>query len=225
MAGKRFSKGNKGLKKAKYSAVKKEDKYQNMAMSKMQKQINLLKSLPERKYFDVSSNYPTILSTPIIFAISKDITAGTSDNTRSGDSVRFTSLNFRFYLPLPIGGTALGTQVRVIIFRWLDNYQNHTPVSTDILAINSVFSPYVIETNQSYRILCDKVFTLSPMRNPDVTFRCNKLLHHSTGKWDSSIILNGPTTGHYWCMIFTDQGAMVNAINGNVYSRIRYVDC
>lgn len=199
---------SKNVKKAAFKATDKVDKYQNTAIEALNRKVNKIAKLPELKYFSVNTGVITATTSPQWFlGISKDIQNGTGDNNRIGDNVIAKYLHLKGTITM---GSLLqqSNVVRLILVRYKENYQNGGPLTGDLLLTPDYRSFYKPETKrQEYSILYDKTYVLTPQNKPTLQVKIHKRLGGAKICWETGTITNGPTSGHYYLLMISDQPA------------------
>lgn len=90
---------------------------------------------------------------------------GLGVNDRIGDKITPVSLKVRGFITQALNASTVPTQIRMVLFRWLDNTLNNTPLSASTqvfeLALASAFkSQFSVANRDSFEVLYDKTYTL-----------------------------------------------------------------
>lgn len=135
--------------------------YSNYSMNKAI--ARSLSRFVEAKYFDIKTTVSTVNnSTPYMQSLT-NITQGSGDSQRVGDSIKLQSLqlNLNFYANVL---AAVATTYRLIIFKWNPNDGSTAPVIGQILNTGGVsdgYEPLYLPNRDfraQYHILYDKTF-------------------------------------------------------------------
>lgn len=123
----------------------------------------------EKKHFTVSSGgFQTVSDTGTVTSIS-NVTQADTDTGRDGDQLYIRSLELQWQCDV----IDTYNTMRIIIFQWYQNDSTSTPAVGDILQTLSnssgVISPYNHDQRFNYRILYDKVVTLT-QGNTDASY-------------------------------------------------------
>lgn len=173
----------------------------------------------ERKFCD------TVVSNPFLTTGTLDansaISEGTDYNQRDGLSVKGTSLYIRGTVNLSGTGPIVDTNARVIFFQDSDN-TGSPPTASDLLESVTVNSPINHTNGKRFKILSDKVYSLSPNGS---TARHYKIFIPKIGhiRWSNST--TGTREGHLYCLWLADTNTSpVSLTTHNYFARLRYID-
>lgn len=206
---------NNTVKKATEKATKSVDKLQNKAIKSIARKVKTLANQSELKnYTDNSGTLNVTTAGQWYSAFSKDVVNGTGDNDRIGDVVTCKSLHIKgtIYLNSVLSSVAM---CRLILVRFKDNYYNSNPNIVDLLNTNDYRSFYNTETQpEEFSILHDKTYSLSEIKTPQIYFKIHKSLKNGKAHWNTGTVLNGPTSGHYYMYLISDQ-ATASAVQVN----------
>lgn len=157
----------------KYAGSKTERVYKPVPrISTINKKIKKIEDSIELKYIDVL--YNNDIDTVGDVVLLNGIANGDTASNRTGNEVMLTSIQFRMGINTNAANVNGGQSVRCIVF-W-DKQANGAlpqlagtpgPISTTGLLNNSVvtdlvYSPYMYEAQERFRILYDKIITLNP---------------------------------------------------------------
>lgn len=187
----------------------------------------------EKKHLDKESTGAYISTTPAL-SILTDMSQGTSDITRVGNSILSKSIQGRGFIYWNTGGAA-SQIMRVMIFRDAENTDGTPPNISNILEttgpISSINSPLKISEAGHFHIIHDKIYTVDAYR-PMVKIKWfNKfpVLKDKQGRRIKGIHakFNAGTTsawaeGAIWLLVVSS-----SATNGPGiawYSRYRFID-
>lgn len=186
------------------------------------KQINRVSEL---KYHDVQVTSQAIAYDSVYVVDLLAPAQGDSVTTRDGDSLYIKNHRVKMEL-LRDSATGIDTAGRVLIIQWLEDSASGAPTLSDVLADTTRFdgtiSPYLINSSKKFKVLYDKVFTLSENNGPDY--------RHLTAKLRPlvrKIKFNaGATTGvgKIYLMAFSDRPAATSPPVLTMYSRNRFLD-
>lgn len=172
----------------------------------------------ERKFIDQSGSY-TQGSTAQTVSLTQ-IGQGVTASTRNGLSVKATSMNFRSFVRINPSSTGpVNFRVAIVI----DTMNAGTvPTYADVFESTSIVAPLNKENTPRFKVLCDKVFRLTPgaSANGLQEFHCyKKLIHHIRYS-------GGLTTdfreGNMFCVTQSDDNT--NLPTHQYYSRVNYID-
>lgn len=210
---KRFAK-NKTLKKTKYVAKKKEDKLQNIVLTKLTRRVHALERLPEIKNFTENSGLLSVTSSGSWYnAFTKNLVYGDNDNQRIGDVVTMKSIHIKG--SININTLTSAAFVRLILVRYKQNFANYNPAAGDLLATNDFRSFYNTETQKDeFTILFDKTYSLVQGTNSaQQQIKIHKNLHNARCKWDSGLVNNAAADGHIAMYLISDQPSYYPFVN------------
>lgn len=142
-----------------------------------------------------------------------NITVGTTNNQRIGNSVTAKSIHLRFKATMHPSATA--TQIRMIIFRWKQD------APSSVTSILQSASPISFKTEtQRYQsnILFDKVFNLNTDR-PEM-FRQMKIKYNEHVGFNEANVQ--PTSHAPWILLLSDEATNVPAVS--YFTRMYYTD-
>lgn len=150
--------------------------------------------------------------------------------TRTGNMITPTSLRFRMSCRIdPLSNYDMD-YVRVIVYQWMENHNDHPPTSGNIIqtswsAQQNVLSVLAQTGKNEFRVLYDRTKRISRERNPDqLLFECNipgsKL---RPIRWSGA----NPTHGHIKVLAFTqmnNHASPNDEIDFFYHSMLRYTD-
>lgn len=166
----------------------------------------LIGSTQEHKFYQRHVAGSAISTTGAGEDLSAHIVQGDTDSMREGDNLTLTKV--RMFGTIEVADTT--NLMRVILFRykpvatptWAELLEGGTPALADI------YRPYRKDTASLFHICYDRVFTLSTVSKPQVSFQ--KIIYgKKLGKKKVSYN-GGGTTGadHLWLFILSDSGAV-----------------
>lgn len=96
-------------------------------------------------------------------------TQGVPDTSRVGDRIKLASTMWICY-SVTVAANITSTRCRVILFQWHPSSQLAIPTAANILLVGptgaiDTFSPYIHDLRSQFKILYDKVHTLSSVTN------------------------------------------------------------
>lgn len=143
-------------------------KYNSKNQSLAKKAYKLAKKAykaPELKYVNIAGALTAPTTTGTMQLLS-NISQGTTNNTRLGDTVKPTSVRIR--MKMNLNASATSSQVRIIVFRWVSESPATSSVA-DILDTSTVTSFKADDTRYQSQFLMDRVYTLNTDR-PEIFF-------------------------------------------------------
>lgn len=130
---------------------------------------------PEYKFLDWTNATFSPSTVPETFGDISWLSAGTNEITRTGNTIKVTSLQGQLILKKATAATA--TDIRIVIFSAADP-DGVAPSWTDVFETADVNAFRNKDTGRSYKIMYDRKFTLdanTPIRNVKIY---KKLQHH-----------------------------------------------
>lgn len=190
---------------------------------------------PELKHHDVVENrrelFNSFLSTAMYNLTS--ISQGTQDTQRIGDRIQLKSILVRLLLQYNTNPQDRTPLIRIIVFQWKEDNGAVAPLPQNILQSatggvpGDVLRPYTLDTNQTYKVLFDKIFSLSINAGSDtivsdiyINKKFGKLIEYS----------NAVTTGtnQIYLMAVTSDNIGITTLGElplmTMRSRVRYTD-
>ena len=167
---------------------------------------------PEAKFIEPSDSI-SVSTTGDINHLTA-IAGGTSRNERTGRKIMGKSLVQRW--KFTINASATSTNIRLIQFRWFDD---SAPTVTDILEAAHTLEVYKTETSEKYRVIMDKLITLSTNR-PKTAFKTYmRIMHPITYTGSASTDYQ---RGQIFTLAVSDEAT--NTPTMVVRGRLRYTD-
>jgi len=215
-------KKNNTYKKVQSKASKPTDILQNKVLKNLQVQVTKLKKRTELKTLDFTGS-STINNTGQLIAYSINIPNGPANGERIGNEIKLFSLSAKFNFSFDITNTGQVSQIRVMIFRYKDNYDNLAGFLQPQLWLENIetISPYKPEAKESFVFYVDKVIQLSLQRNPQQIFNKYIKLNNLKATYNDTVG-NVAANNHLFCYVFSDQP--VNQPSMNTYFRLYYSD-
>lgn len=206
---------------------------------------------PERKFIDSNGSCsPATLAigassagdsgtptNPNSYFLINGISQGTDATTRIGRKIKMKSLQIRWTVSTQLPATGLNPaglvagDVRVLVV--YDRQCNGVlPAVTDILqsgTVSCVTSPMNLNNRERFIVLVDKFFHLDPQGPGSHVFRCYRKIPASA----QDVIFNAGNAGTIADIVTgavivvtatTVQATVAGAIDGNMYTRIRFLD-
>lgn len=147
-----------------------------------------------------------------------NIAQGDSDSTRDGSSIKIASIFARGYVQIHASATA--SIVRLILV--LDKQTNQAIyASTDLLLTDEVTSPLNIDNGRRFKVLWDKVITLSQDK-PIVQFKYFKKLPIHIRYDNSAAAITSLTQSSLSLLRLSNEAT--NTPTVHIDARLRYVD-
>lgn len=217
------------LVKAKSTATKKEDKYQNEAISRLQRSVSKLRKSQELKLADNFNQVPalTLNNNGSIWRVTT-LDEGTDYNQRIGLNVNIRSIQMRYLAASDVTNYPSGvscTRWRIIVFR---DMENTIPAPTDLLqALGGgirVSSPLNHINLERFKIYYDNTFVHS-LNGTNATER--KMFKKIGG---AKCTYSGPSnlnidSGQIYVFIINDLSSSITNVQSLEYFfRIRYTD-
>lgn len=181
---------------------------------------------PEQKFLDKSISDSVIPSTGTTSLVLTNMGQGVTADTRTGISIRASSIYINFKLYRNANATQLYDSVRVLLFIDTNQDENATyPVTADLLtsdtAPNNINSTYNIRKAGRFNVLHDKVYTLTEVR-PALNMKVYKRIGHHLRYQGSGTGAADMRQGQIYLMFITDQS--VNGPGQTCQTRFRYYD-
>lgn len=173
--------------------------------------------IPEHKWYDTIPTGLAVPNVPFILALD-GIPQGVGQSNRIGDSVKASSLFYRFSLTKGLTDSI----VRVIWFIWKSN---DIPAASDILQNSGTTTSYISPLNRdrgmNIRVLHDRLYTLGAGETQLQVEKQTKRLWF-TNKYDSDSTTTTSMNGLY--LLITSNASATNAPTFDGYVRLSYTD-
>lgn len=194
--------------------------------------LNVVMGAAEKKYYSLAVDAVAVDSAGTVTDLTP-IPQGVTVNSRVGDSLYMTSLEFNYQT---VG--ALGTDnnrvsyIRVILFQW---YPSSTPSASNILlttGVNSIIAPYNHDKRFEFKILYDKTHTMFNTVNLGTGWSnldgavCPKVKTMVIGGFRHKVNFSpGLTSGvnKLYCLVLSN-GASGNLPNWSAVSKLNFKD-
>jgi len=183
-------------------------------------------SVPEKKFHVLNQISSVIGSGPGLVWPLSQINIGTGDSDRIGD--RVTPISVQFEATLYQSQTPLLNNcfVRVLLFQWHMDDATDAPLLTDFCqgvtstTLNNVNSLYTNDTRIKYTMLMDRSITVHTS-NP-----IHKISFTSRKKLRKINYIDGGNNAvnNLYCIMFTDNLALLALPTMSHYTRVRYLD-
>lgn len=200
--------------------------------ARQRKQIKMMiKNQGELKHLDGSTSAATqLLDSSTVTQVSA-VTQGDGETQRLGD--RIIQQRFRYTGQFKHGSGAAARQkysVRIILFRWLPDTDDDTPVNADILQDSDVLSLYIADDvkRKKFHVLHDELFNFgSTDANGDIPSGLNVKNVQMNVDLKNKVMNYGPaaTTGtnHIYLLKFSNTPT-ANAVVQEDFYRFTYRD-
>lgn len=152
-----------------------------------------------------------------------NINIGDTTNTRDGSSIKLTSFFIRGIVKMNASATA--TTVRLMLVQDKQTNEaiyNINKLLSDVSASDSVHSVYNLDSKFRFRVLWDKVFTLSDNGRQIIHFQYHKKLNMKM-RYDGTGGGMGDITSNSLSLVRISDEA-TNVPTGTWVTRIRYID-
>jgi len=135
---------------------------------RQKKQVKRLIGVREEKKIFGAGDFPSVSSSGSIVSLS-DVAQGDTYQTRDGDNLRLSKVNFNYKCLASAGGLFASSDdyntVRVILFRWNVNSGATNPTVAHILtnqgsSTDLTIAPYTLNQDSAFHIVYDKTHLL-----------------------------------------------------------------
>lgn len=182
--------------------------------------VNALRKLinVERKFSDEEVNNSVLTGSRIDWM--SDVNQGTGYDERDGLSVKCVSEQIRGTFTLQ-GTTQTPTSVRMMIFVDLDS-AGAGFTTADVLESSTVNSPLNHTNGKRFKILKDRVYSLSPNGTEVIHFK-HYLKYSDHIRWSNAT--NGQREGHIYILFLPSSYTVsANYVVMSYFNRIRFID-
>lgn len=159
--------------------------------------------------------------------ITNNISQGTDDTNRIGNSVLFKDMYIKGYLQFAASASVVTNAARMIIFVWKDNANANAPSAAKLLESPATFASAINKDySDSLVIIKDKMWSFDSPVAASVSagtqiFKFYKKLDFH-GRWLNTT--TGNTQNHVYILFRGASGVVGNATTFSMYSRVNYTD-